>query len=76
MTGFAIYMERGGEGRDSRAALRLGMDAFLTTLNDAVRAKSWRWKLVWCGRRDAAFDAFSNALHTQSLRCWWMLKGR
>jgi uncharacterized protein DUF4276 len=65
VTGIAIYMEGGGEGRDSRAALRLGMDGFLTTLKAAVREKSWRWKLVCCGRRDSAFDAFRSALHSR-----------
>jgi hypothetical protein len=62
MSGVAIYMEGGGDGKDSKAALRQGMDAFLTTLKDAARAKSWRWKLVCCGHRNAAFDGFHNAL--------------
>ena len=38
------------------------MDVFLTPLKDAVRAKSWRWRLVCSGARNAAFDGFRNAL--------------
>jgi Domain of unknown function (DUF4276) len=55
-------MEGGGEGKDSKAALRQGMDVFLTPLKDAVRAKSWRWRLVCSGGRNAAFDGFRNAV--------------
>jgi hypothetical protein len=62
LSGVAIYMEGGGDGKDSKAALRQGMDAFLTTLKEAARAKSWRWKLVCCGPRNAAYDGFRNAV--------------
>ncbi len=64
MSGVAIYMEGGGDGRDTRIALRQGMDAFLTPLKDNVRAKSWRWKVVCCGGRTAAFDGFRNAVQS------------
>lgn len=64
MSRIAIYMEGGGDGRDTRAALRQGMDAFLTELKDAVRAKAWHWKLVCCGGRQEAFNAFSHARRT------------
>ncbi len=56
-----IYMEGGGKGRDTKVALRQGMDAFLTELKEAVRAKAMRWRLVCCGSRDEAFKAFSHA---------------
>jgi hypothetical protein len=62
MSSIAIYMEGGGDGKDSKAALRLGMDAFLNPLKDAVRAKEWKWRLVCCGGRNAAFDGFRNAV--------------
>jgi len=61
VSGVAIYLEGGGEGSASKAALRQGMDTFLGSLKDAVRAKSLRWKLVCCGGRDEAFDAFLQA---------------
>jgi Domain of unknown function (DUF4276) len=62
MSGVAIYMEGGGDGHGSRAALRQGMDVFLTPLKQAARARSWRWKLVCCGGREEAFRAFVHAL--------------
>ena len=37
------------------------MDAFLTELKNAVRRRSWNWKLVCCGGREEAFRAFKNA---------------
>jgi hypothetical protein len=64
MNGIAIYMEGGGNGKDTKAALRQGMDAFLATLKEAARAKSWHWKLVCCGGRQEAFNAFIHALGT------------
>jgi hypothetical protein len=62
MKGVAIYMEGGGNSRDTKAALRQGMDAFLAMLKDAARARSWHWKLVCCGGRQETFDAFIRSL--------------
>ena len=62
MSGVAIYMEGGGAGRDSKAALPQGMDAFLDPLKQAAREKKLHWKLVRCGPRDEAFRGFRNAL--------------
>ena len=61
MSAVAIYMEGGGDGKGTKAALRQGMDGFLGGLKDAARAKAWRWKLVPCGGRQRAYDTFSNA---------------
>lgn len=60
MSGVAIYMEGGGTGRDTKSALRQGMDAFLVELKEAARNKSWNWKLVCCGGREQAFRAYRN----------------
>ena len=46
MSGVAIYVEGGGQGKNSQAALRRGMDGFLRRLKDAARTKGWRWRLV------------------------------
>lgn len=54
-------MEGGGQGRDSKAALRQGMDEFLAEIKDAFRRHRRRWKLVCCGGRDEAFRGFRNA---------------
>ena len=64
MSAVAIYMEGGGNGKGSKAALRCGMDSFLGALKDAAREKGWRWKLVCCGGRDETFRAFGNARST------------
>lgn len=61
MSGIAIYMEGGGDSKDTKASLRTGMDGFLAELKDLAREKSWRWKLVCCGGRDQAFKGFINA---------------
>lgn len=63
MSGVAIYLEGGGEGKNSRAALRRGMDGFLRRLKDATRAKGWRWRLVCCGPRDDALRGFRQAVN-------------
>lgn len=57
----AIYMEGGGDGKDSKAALRQGMDGFLAPIKDAFRARGWHWKLVPCGSRNEAHKRFQNA---------------
>ncbi len=64
MSGVAIYMEGGGDSRDSKAALRQGMGVFLDPLKAVARARSWRWKLVCCGGRQEAFGAFVHALRS------------
>ena len=68
MSSVAIYMEGGGEGRDTKIALRQGMDMFLNPIKEAVRNKSWRWKLVPCGSRNAAFKSFKNAILKDTAR--------
>ena len=62
MSGVAIYMEGGGDGKSAKAAIRQGMDALLRPLKDAARAKALHWKLVPCGARNEAFRGFQNAV--------------
>ena len=57
----AIYMEGGGQSRDSKAALRQGMDEFLAEIKDTFRGQNRHWRLVCCGGRDEAFRGFRNA---------------
>ena len=58
----AIYMEGGGDGGSTKAALRQGMDAMLKQLKQAAREKAMRWKLVCCGPRQEAFIRFRDAV--------------
>ena len=64
MSGIAIYMEGGGEGNATKAALRQGMDTFLQPLKEAARDKALGWKLVCCGPRNEAFQRFQNAVNS------------
>lgn len=57
----AIYMEGGGDGKNSKDDLRRGMDAFLIEIKDACRERKWHWKLVCCGSRNDAYKGFRNA---------------
>ena len=61
VSGVEIYMEGGGSGADTKAALRRGMDALLGPLKQAARKKSMGWKVVCCGPRDVALRSFRNA---------------
>jgi hypothetical protein len=64
VTGVAIYVEGGGDSRDSRAQLRQGFDALLEPQKTAARARRLHWKIVLCGGRNATFDAFQRATVT------------
>ena len=55
-------MEGGGDSKDTKAALRVRMDALLGTLKQSARERELRWKLVCCGPRNEAFRHFRNAL--------------
>jgi hypothetical protein len=61
VTGVAIYVEGGGDSRDGKAALRQGFDALFDAQKTAARNRRMGWKLVLCGGRDAAFEAFQQA---------------
>ncbi len=58
----AIYLEGGGDSSETKAALRQGMSAFLRPLVEQARLHGIRWSITPCGGRQAAFDAFQNAL--------------
>lgn len=65
MSGIAIYVEGGGDYTDQKAELRAGFDALLRTCKEAARARKLHWKLVPCGGRKAAYEAFLSALGTE-----------
>ncbi len=61
----AIYFEGGGNSAETKAALRLGMSAFLKPLVDLARQRRCRWSITSCGGRDRALDAFIDALQKE-----------
>ena len=57
-----VYVEGGGDSKDTKAFLREGFSAFLKDLVAMARSKRIQWRLVSCGSRHAAFDAFSTSV--------------
>ena len=66
VTEIRVYIEGGGDSKDTKAFLRQGFNAFLKDLISAARSRRIRWNIVMCGGRDAAFDAFRTALQQHS----------
>ena len=61
MSGVAIYIEGGGQSKETRAQLRIGMTQFLRSLRDRRGPRQLRFKVVACGGRDDTWRGFSNA---------------
>jgi hypothetical protein len=57
-----IYVEGGGDGSESKAAIRQGFGQFLDPLRQLARSRRIRWQVVACGGRNSAFDDFKTAL--------------
>ena len=57
-----IYIEGGGDSKDTKAFFREGFSAFLKDLVSLARDRRVRWQLVTCGPRNAAFDAFNTSV--------------
>ena len=59
-----IYVEGGGDGKETKARLRTAFGAFLRELRDRARARRVRWNIVVCGGRSSAFDNYRVALRS------------
>ena len=59
-----IYAEGGGNGSESKAAIRQGFGQFFDPLRHLAQSHRIRWQVVACGGRNAAFDNFKIALRT------------
>lgn len=57
-----IYIEGGGDGKDSKAKLRQGFSLFLKEICATARSKKIGWNIILCGSRNTAFRDFKNAL--------------
>jgi hypothetical protein len=64
VTELAIYAEGGGDTTHQKAELRVGLDGLLNNVKSKAREKRLGWKLVCAGGRQATYEAFINALHT------------
>lgn len=58
----AIYIEGGGDTAQTLTPFRTGMSAFLKPVVDEVQKRRIKWRVIPCGGRKAAYDAFVEAL--------------
>lgn len=61
----AIYIEGGGDATQTLVPFRTGMSAFLKPVVDVVRSKRILWRVIPCGGRQQAYDAFVDALEQE-----------
>ncbi len=59
-----IYIEGGGDGKNSKALLRQGFNQFFRDLVEIARNNQIKWDVVLCGSRNNAFRDFKNAFKT------------
>ena len=57
-----IYIEGGGDGKNTKQLLRGGFSIFFNELVQAARSKQIKWNIILCGSRNNAFRDFKNAL--------------
>lgn len=57
-----IYIEGGGDGKDTKARLRGGFSFFFKELVQVARSKQIKWNITVCGSRNNAFRDFKNTL--------------
>ena len=58
MRGIRVYVEGGGDRKDTKAEIRKAFGVFLRELRDAARQQHLQWDVIACGSRGSAFDAF------------------
>lgn len=56
-----IYMEGGGDAKDSKGQLRQGLHKLLLPLIQKACDQKVRFRIVACGSRNDAFKAFKTA---------------
>jgi len=61
-----IYVEGGGDGKDTKALLRQGFHGFLRELILDARRKRIGWRIVACGSRNDTFKNFLTAVKTHT----------
>ena len=64
VTEIRLYVEGGGNGKETRARLREGFSSFLIALRNIAREKRIRWQIIPCGSRVSTFEDYQIALRT------------
>ena len=59
-----IYIEGGGDYKETKAHLRRAFGEFLNELRDRARARRVRWETITCGGRGATFEGYCAALRS------------
>ena len=62
VNGIRIYIEGGGDGRNTKLVFRQGFSIFLNGLKSIARNKRIGWKIIACGTRNKTYDNFLIAL--------------
>jgi Domain of unknown function (DUF4276) len=57
-----IYIEGGGDGKNTKASIRQGFSQFFKSLVDIAKSQKIKWNITICGSRTNAFRDFQNAL--------------
>ncbi|GAA6619694.1 DUF4276 family protein [Scytonema sp. NUACC26] len=57
-----LYIEGGGDGKNTKALIREGFSNFLQEIVKLARSKKIKWGITVCGSRNNAFRDFKNAL--------------
>jgi len=57
-----IYIEGGGDGRNTKALMRQGFSKFFKPLVEIAKSQKIKWDITICGSRNNAFRDFKNAL--------------
>jgi len=57
-----IFIEGGGDGRNTKALIHQGFSCFLRSLVKTARKNKIKWKMTVCGSRNNAFRDFKIAL--------------
>lgn len=59
-----IYVEGGGDGKNTKALLRRGFSSFFKDVVQIARSHRIGWTIIMCGSRESAFRDFKNALES------------
>ncbi len=64
VTEIRIYVEGGGDGKNTKDLLRQGFSKFFKDLVAIARSNQIKWSVILCGTRNDTFRDFKNAFKT------------